>query len=234
MKVSFFRSLQEDEKGWVEPGTLSKMSWPSQVSPASLSESNIRGRWPVGSFSFLVMPAQDSVTTEMTTYDERRAAGYTLLAPILDSNWGWGWDWTWSRSENNYCRPGALHAFMSFSPRGPGMWRFPLLCKQGAAHQRGWMTCVQPCSTAGTWPHDVLLVQLPPLLTLAGGFSSKSNVSISDCIQQSLLCRSGFMCFFLRTPSQKSSWEQNFLTRAPSGHRASCRSVSPVGLPQGI
>ena len=123
---------------------------------------------------------------------------------------------------------------MLFSPRGPGMWQFPLLCKQGAAHQRGWMTCVQPCSTARTWPHDALLVQLPPLLTLAGGFSSESNVSISDCIQRSLLCRSGFMCFFLRTPSQKSSWEQNFLTRAPSGHRVSCRSVSPVGLPQGI
>lgn len=66
VKVSFFRSLQEDEKDWAEPGTLSKMSWPSQVRPASLSESNVRGRRPVGSFSFLMMPAQDSVTAETT------------------------------------------------------------------------------------------------------------------------------------------------------------------------
>lgn len=33
---------------------------------------------------------------------------------------------------------------------------------------------------------------------MAGGFSSESNVSISDCIQRSLLCRSEYMCFFLR------------------------------------
>ena len=36
--------------------------------------------------------------------------------------------------------------------------------------------------------------------TLASGFSSESNVSIPDCIQRSLLCRSGYMCFFLHTP----------------------------------